>query len=800
MSTLRRNNAQSEWLSNPLSDAGSIKSGHYGHPMSSASDSDYYNAFDRIQNAQNAQSNNTESEYRLNNNYNTYVQTRKPNTPGPTSEHPLPPFTEDAAKVKSQCSKASIKVSMDRLMFVAGGDVSGKIELKCIKDGKGLKLGDLVVSVVGFEDVLGSKTTKTISRHLILYKSSRLQGTDLAPTDAIIAGVPDEHSMYPSTGGTHFFPFTLRIDNACLLNSSSSSDETTTPPVPSSFWSQKAGGVRYILSAILRLKINNAHPQFIVAHQEIQVVEHAPFYASPTFSFKASHTGSATASVGGWWEKRKGEVKLGVEVHVPDAGQEDGCLAGAVVAGGGVFVGVEVGNWSKRKITAAQISLIRRLKTFTTPTKTSMSTQDPSALQPVTFSRLVVSESTYTLPKSKPTSKTIFNPNLCAETWAEENVFLKSGSRFPQSTIRGSWGGVKPGEKRNVVLEVGIPIHCRSVRFGLTVDVSYILQVSVTPKGSSPITVEIPVTILHPTSLLMSLPPVSRKFIPTVFNQRLPVEVGSEALPLEIPSPSAVDVVSTFHDEQIEQGQHEEPFALAVETDRQDSPPLEFTNRPPSPLAQNLSSAFTQPRAPDFGEPVLTEFPNRANTISKRPLSMIRNQSDLSLGRGIVRSGSTVVGRSGGTLMAASPLGHVGEKSLAAQLPPSVPRTQTLRVASPTTPSVPKPQPPLVASTVPPVAKPSSPEPATSVNHLSRSNSLRRPPPPPPTSIAHIVKEPALEPQTSVVTLTEAPKSDIVGVTSLDDLPWSSPQSKRMEQETEFWSRELMEELDREWQ
>jgi hypothetical protein len=88
--------------------------------------------------------------------------TRSTNLPIPTAEWPLPPYfnqttaSQFSSKPKfkthpSKTSQASIKTSLDRSTFIAGGEVTGKVELKCVKGGKGLKLGDLDVHLVGYE-------------------------------------------------------------------------------------------------------------------------------------------------------------------------------------------------------------------------------------------------------------------------------------------------------------------------------------------------------------------------------------------------------------------------------------------------------------------------------------------------------------------------------------------------------------------------------------------------------------------------------------------------------------------------
>ncbi|KAI8846735.1 hypothetical protein BC829DRAFT_256345 [Chytridium lagenaria] len=258
-----------------------------------------------------------------------------------------------------------------------------------------------------------------------------------------------------------------------------------------------------------RVKLGIKEPNYLGAYREIEVIEHAPCHLAPTFTSSPSLTAETCVEVGGWMRSSRGEVTLRAECHVPDAGQESGTVAGSWVAGGIAFVTVNIQNASKRKIRSIKLALVRRLKTFVraeAPTQTSSSldsvddtTSDAPVLSPVHFSRRIVAEKEFLSGRSERSSAVSVYAKPSG-SWTED----VGGSNIVK--WNGWWHGIKPSEKRRMMLDIFVPIHTRSIRFGITVDVSYVLQVSATPRGCPPVVVEIPVTVLHPASLLTSLP------------------------------------------------------------------------------------------------------------------------------------------------------------------------------------------------------------------------------------------------------------------------------------------------------
>ncbi|KAJ3211045.1 hypothetical protein HDU67_004807 [Dinochytrium kinnereticum] len=441
----------------------------------------------------NANNNNT-----YNNNRNNILSvdsvTGRPNELKASDEYPIPPFGINPADVKSCNDRVEIRLSIDRSIFVADGLVDGRVDIICNKD-VGVKLGEIAVYLCGFEETQ-SPASPVPLRHLFLSRCQALQSPQLAPTEAVVAGIPDEHGMWNARKGVTSFLFKLKLS---IPTTDASLHGGRTGPIPSSFWCNKVGGVRYIVSATSRVKLGIKEPNFLGAYREIQVLEHAPCHLAPTFTSSPSLTSETCVEVGGWMASTRGEVTLRAECHVPDAGQESGIVAGSWVAGGVAFVTVDVQNMSKRKIRSIKLALVRRLKTFKRTSQTPLThLGETPLLNPLHFSRHIVMEKEF-LSGKPDRSSTLAIYSKPTAPWMND---------VEQDVVRCKdwWHGIKPGEKRRMLLDMSIPIHTRSVRFGITVDVSYVLQVSATPRGCSPIQVEIPVTILHPVSLLTSLP------------------------------------------------------------------------------------------------------------------------------------------------------------------------------------------------------------------------------------------------------------------------------------------------------
>ncbi|KNC98423.1 uncharacterized protein SPPG_06127 [Spizellomyces punctatus DAOM BR117] len=408
------------------------------------------------------------------------------------------PEFDPPSKIRNNACGVHLDVQLDRTIFVAAGDVNGHVVVN-VRKREGVKIGRIEVDVVGFEET----TAKSQShRRLLLWHTLPVQCTSLPPSSAVHAGPPDEHGMWLAKKGRHVLDFSIPLEKFGEGMHSSGSESRlkvqheVVKPLPSSVWCKGEGGVRYLVVVTLHLKpLRSTRPLTpLSTFTPFFLLESLPPLTSPLTRFPTStdpgspHAAETTAVVGGkyWFGLgRKGEVSVKASVRVPDD-NEGG--VGFWVAGSVGFVGLDIENGSERKITDLKLTLIRRLKTFSpsasspppNTTTTTLTPHSTSTLRPISFSRVPIAKRTWKVGKNE----------LGSDEVAEE------------------WKGVDRGEKRCVVLDLAVPINARSIRFGMLLDVSYVVQVTIKPRGSTPLCTEIPITILHPASLYQNVPTI----------------------------------------------------------------------------------------------------------------------------------------------------------------------------------------------------------------------------------------------------------------------------------------------------
>ncbi|KAJ3291641.1 hypothetical protein HDU79_002152 [Rhizoclosmatium sp. JEL0117] len=437
------------------------------------------------------------------------LQTTEPKEIGPernetlalaTDAKPVPPF--DQVDTKTRSGSLRTRLDLTAGIFIACNNVSGRFTLKCTS-AKNVKIGKITVYLAGYEEVLSSSASSA-SRRLFFHDTVDLQSARMPPSEAIVPGPCDEHGMWPARQGTTSFDFSIKL--------------TSETSLPSSFWSPKVGGIRYIVSAVVEAKFGFSKPTLLVVHQEAQVVQHVPMFLPPNIVPSLTMWAQDSRIVG-WLKSRSGEVSVKARCHTREFDDVNSSSSGAWISGGVGHVLVDVRNESRRKVKTLKLSLVRRLKTF------SRTNSDVGTLIPLHFSRLVVAEKTYIAVKPKSNSAPyITRPNPLWTERSEKNVSLFT---------KDSWSGVKKGESVSLMAEIDIPPLARSIQNGLLIEVSYAIQVSITPRGSQEIKVEIPVTILHPMSLLAPVPTV-----PTV--------VSTAAIEVKVEVPVVVESSETL--------------------------------------------------------------------------------------------------------------------------------------------------------------------------------------------------------------------------------------------------------------
>ncbi|KAJ3064668.1 hypothetical protein HDU98_011951 [Podochytrium sp. JEL0797] len=397
-------------------------------------------------------------------------------------DRPVPPFDRLFAECKSRAGPVKTRLDLSAGIFTAQNNVSGRLTLTCA-NARNVKIGKISVHLAGFEHVLSGSGPNRATKRLFLDQMLDLQSNQLAPTEAIVPGPCDEDGMWNARQGSTVFDFSLSLASEAKL--------------PSSFWNKRVGGVRYVTSATVLVKFGSKKPQMLVIHQEAHVVESVPLFLSPNIVPSVTLWAQDARNVG-WLKSRIGEVSLKARCHAREFedAEEKETKSGVWIAGGVGHVFVEISNESRRKVKTLKVSLIRRLKTF------SRANSDSKALIPIHFSKATCAEKTFVAVKpARNSTSTIITPQ---PSWTER--VEKAQSLFVQD----EWSAVKPGESAAFMTEIEIPAHAVSIQSGLLVDVSYAVQVSIVPKGSAEIVVEIPVTILHSMSVMESTPDVSR--------------------------------------------------------------------------------------------------------------------------------------------------------------------------------------------------------------------------------------------------------------------------------------------------
>ncbi|KAI9094295.1 hypothetical protein DFS34DRAFT_628878 [Phlyctochytrium arcticum] len=473
----------------------------------------------------------------------------------------LSTLLDDLARSKNGAAPAhaacgvKVEIQLDRTVYVAGTGASSMAAAGLATMGVGagagvvtgrvivtvgnhkVKVGRVDIELLGFEEMTGKSRSASSNRRILLHHALSLQNPYLAPTSLVIPGTPDEHGMWIAKAGRHILEFGVPTDTGAQYSGDPAAASVAVKgaaptsadrrlqvlvegnyPLPSSI-TEKEGRIQYILRATVHLKkLRSTKPHApLVTCVPVMLLESAPsayigFANTTKFSSSraaaAGPTAVTNAVIGGkYWfgVGRKGEVGLGAAVRLPK--HVDGALmsaseSGTTSNGGGScwaagsvgFVGVDVSNESARKVEKLSLRLIRRTKTFL---------PDESPTGPAGADAMNSTTTTLVSPTSKTLRPISFSRTVVAKrTWKVGGV-LGVGA--------GGWEGVQSGEKRSIVVELGVPLHCRSIRYGTLLDVSYVLQVSVKPRGYAPLSVEMPVTILHPASLYSNLPAIYHK-------------------------------------------------------------------------------------------------------------------------------------------------------------------------------------------------------------------------------------------------------------------------------------------------
>lgn len=403
----------------------------------------------------------------------------------------LPPFDVPPKKIRSTAYPLSVRIQAKRDVCLTTGLVEGDLEISCLKESCAPKLGKIAVYLVGFEETRQAKTRN------FLLKKWIIQDQRFAPSDAVHAGILDEDGMWNARKGTTTFPFAIPFQRSSEIEDGAPSavarhittELESDSPLPSSYWNQQiGGGVRYVLAGVAENKVGGKIRNPLAFYHEIFVVEGAGYTLAPTFANLSARTqpllreARLAVTSGFLGFGRKGEVELAASLRtlrILANTQEPGVWR----SGDAAFVGIDITNKSPKKVVRLEVSLIRILKTFKF---------DSVGYRPVSFSRMVAAKTTRIAAAKATVQRGTMIRESVANGWQES----QGGNQT------GSWLGVLPDNSLKVLVTLDVPKWARSVRYASLVDVSYEVHAKITTVGGKSVQVNIPITILHPSSVL----------------------------------------------------------------------------------------------------------------------------------------------------------------------------------------------------------------------------------------------------------------------------------------------------------
>ncbi|KND03682.1 uncharacterized protein SPPG_01150 [Spizellomyces punctatus DAOM BR117] len=264
----------------------------------------------------------------------------------PTSNMAFNPVPTTPGK----CSKLKVNVLLDSTIYVAGGNLHGRMEI-ISSTNKSLKLGEISVELNGFEEVSDKDYERSQA-----FLSARIvfQGERMPPSNAVRG--PGENGFWQANKGKTTFPFAFRLPN----------------DAPSSYAYQNISSLRYVVTGVVQYK-QNGRSDSLFRSKEAFVVE----------NWKANHMDITDEPIRAKnhrkvWFGGAGEVQL-----------EGTIQKSFFCSGNDVYVELRVKNDSKRRVQGIKLSLIRKLMML----REGTSAQDP--LNDVKMFSESVSETTF---------------------------------------------------------------------------------------------------------------------------------------------------------------------------------------------------------------------------------------------------------------------------------------------------------------------------------------------------------------------------------------------------------------------
>ncbi|KAF8984604.1 hypothetical protein BGZ46_007517 [Entomortierella lignicola] len=309
-------------------------------------------------------------------------------------------------RTTSKTGKVRIQITFDKPFFNSGGELSGRVEMQC-SSSNSIKFADMIIELLGYE----------------------------APT-----------KDYPSPKVFH--KTILRLQDA--RRPSQAVQENISPDTLPSSYDSKLGQVRYVTSAIARMKSN----------QQKEIVNHT----REVFIYETWTTDDVISA-------RKKSVKADTSKRLFMGGE--GSLEmyaeltrTMVSAGGIVYVNVGVKNLTKKKIMGIKLTLWRHIAT-----------------------------SKKVLALSSPVNRD------------QDSV-----KNYSEIIYKGDDYAFDNDDPRMIVLPIYIPSGVYSLRNASYLHVQFFVQVSLMASMSKALAVELPIYITHPSSWSDPPPRIPRDF------------------------------------------------------------------------------------------------------------------------------------------------------------------------------------------------------------------------------------------------------------------------------------------------
>ncbi|KAJ3255320.1 hypothetical protein HK103_006343 [Boothiomyces macroporosus] len=266
----------------------------------------------------------------------------------------LPPFETAPKDVKSRIPSLEVELSLERDTFVTNSSVEGKLKLTCYKEGI-CKLGRIMVYLIGIEENLTAKKSKP---RLFLSKHWILQDLHLVPSDSVYAGTPDEHGMWKAKYGTMTYNFSIPFNLQSEEHSYNIKTEVLPiHPLPSSYWHEKAGGIRYFVAGVVESKQGMVPREPLAAYKLVHVYESVPLSLVNCYDLNDRSVVSVEKTElipNGLFGLGK-KLKLTAKASVCTRTAQDDNASGAVESGSACFLHLDIKNETVKRLSARTI-------------------------------------------------------------------------------------------------------------------------------------------------------------------------------------------------------------------------------------------------------------------------------------------------------------------------------------------------------------------------------------------------------------------------------------------------------------